>query len=320
MIPTVSVVLPNYNHARFLPQRLESILSQTFHHFELIVLDDCSSDNSRAILESYAARAPMRLLLNSENSGSPFSQWQSGATASKGKYLWIAESDDYAAPSFLERMVSVLDQDPTIGLVYCQSNQVDAAGVTHGTCAPWNSSLHPSRWLHDFRNTGSDEIVRYLIVHNTIPNASAVVVRRDLFQAAVAGAEKRRLSGDWWTWVRILFRSDIAFVSEALNYYRMHDQTVRSTTRFQIECAEEFALKAYICGQVSIPGWVRARAFHRPYSSWRNAIRHEGGLRDRAWLAATRRDAMTVFPLGMVFMAASLARIRMERLLLRHFI
>src|ERR1700740_1180691 len=117
-MPTVSVVVPNYNHGRFLRQRIDSILGQTFQDFELILVDGCSTDNSRPILSSYAGDPRVRIELNSANSGSPFKQWNKGVRLARGEYVWIAESDDYAEASFLERLIAVLDSDPMVLLAY----------------------------------------------------------------------------------------------------------------------------------------------------------------------------------------------------------
>ncbi len=77
-MPTVSVIVPNYNHARFLRQRIDTILAQTFQDFELILLDDCSTDESRTILREYTSDKRVRLEFNEVNSGSPFKQWKKG--------------------------------------------------------------------------------------------------------------------------------------------------------------------------------------------------------------------------------------------------
>ncbi len=115
-MPVVSTIVPNYNHARFLPQRLDSILAQTFKDYELIVLDDASTDNSREVLERYARQAPIQLVFNGTNSGSPFIQWRKGAELARGEYLWIAESDDYADPRLLETLAGELQRNPKVGL------------------------------------------------------------------------------------------------------------------------------------------------------------------------------------------------------------
>src|SRR6185437_16633828 len=123
-MPTVSVIVPNYNHALYLPKRMESILRQTYQDFELILLDDCSTDDSRAILSQYAGDARIRVEFNELNSG-VFKQWNKGVRLARGEYVWIAESDDYADERLLERLVSILDADPSVAFAYCRSWRVD---------------------------------------------------------------------------------------------------------------------------------------------------------------------------------------------------
>src|SRR5437588_9034397 len=124
--PLVSVIVPNYNHAKYLPRRLESILAQTAVDFELILLDDCSTDDSRSLLTRFAATdARCRCVFNAKNSGSVFRQWNLGVGMARGKYIWIAESDDWAAPTFLAQLVSALERNPRCGIAYCQSRTID---------------------------------------------------------------------------------------------------------------------------------------------------------------------------------------------------
>ena len=78
-MPKVTVVTPNYNHARYLPQRLDSILAQTYQDFELIILDNASTDNSREVIESYAKDPRVKAIFNAKNNGSTFKQWKLGA-------------------------------------------------------------------------------------------------------------------------------------------------------------------------------------------------------------------------------------------------
>ena len=97
-MPRVTVVTPNYNHAKYLPERIDSILAQTFQDFELLILEDASTDNSREVIESYTGHQNVRAAFNKENNGSPFKQWNLGLSQAKGEYVWFAESDDYADP------------------------------------------------------------------------------------------------------------------------------------------------------------------------------------------------------------------------------
>src|ERR1700722_10725104 len=116
-MPLVTVVVPNYNHGRFLRERLDSIVGQKFQDFELILLDDCSNDDSCTILREYAAkRAGTKTSFNSVNSGSTFKQWNKGVLMATGKYVWIAESDDYADERLLGSLVGCLESEPQAAL------------------------------------------------------------------------------------------------------------------------------------------------------------------------------------------------------------
>ncbi|TAE04306.1 MAG: glycosyltransferase family 2 protein, partial [Bacteroidetes bacterium] len=88
--PLISVIVPNYNHAPYLLERIESILSQSFQDFELILLDDFSTDQSKEVLKKYQNHEKVsHLLLNEKNSGSTFKQWNKGISLAKGKYIWL---------------------------------------------------------------------------------------------------------------------------------------------------------------------------------------------------------------------------------------
>ncbi len=298
------MIVPNYNHVHFLPKRLESILAQTVQDFELIVLDDASTDGSAQLLQKLAQEHPMQLVINSTNSGSPFAQWKKGALLARGKYLWIAESDDYADRRFLEKLIEAMEKNPAVGLAYSQSFQVTKEGLVGNSCEEWNRTLNENRWKTDYTNAGRDEVARFLVIHNSIPNASAVLVRKDLFLRALAGTEGRRLAGDWWTWVRVLLESDIAFVAEPLNYYRMHDQSVRDTTKMVDTCREELSVKAYICSQVPVAAGERRRTFHEQMNKWRKCVKSGEAQLNRATILQMLGDARKISMPGALRMAA----------------
>lgn len=125
-MPKVSVIIPNYNHARYLDQRIQSVLNQTYQDFEVIFLDDASTDNSNEVVAKYVDDPRFSAVYNQVNSGSPFKQWNRGVREAQGEYIWIAESDDYADATLLEELVERLDSYPQAGIAYCQSWQVDA--------------------------------------------------------------------------------------------------------------------------------------------------------------------------------------------------
>lgn len=106
----VSIILPNYNHAIYLQDRLDSIFNQTYKSFEVIILDDCSTDNSLDVLNTYRNHPKVsHFIVNTHNSGSPFLQWQKGLQLAKGHFIWIAESDDFCDLNFLKTHVQILE-------------------------------------------------------------------------------------------------------------------------------------------------------------------------------------------------------------------
>ncbi|MDX1545795.1 MAG: glycosyltransferase family 2 protein [Rhodothermales bacterium] len=272
--PSVSVIIPNYNHAPFLRRRLESVLRQTYQDFEVILLDDASTDGSHAVIEAFAADPRVRVFVNAVNTGIPGKQWNQGVRRARGEYVWIAESDDYADEHFLERLVPELEAHPTAGLVYCQSWVVDAQDQIIESYDYYTEDLDPARWKQNFFNNGKDECNNYLLYKNTIPNASAVLFRKRTYEEAGYADEWVRYCGDWLLWVKMLMISDLVFVAHHLNYYRWHASALSHGPRAKggvgpSPVAEE---------QMELPEIPFAHAFSRwpaklAYIMGRNALR-----------------------------------------------
>ncbi len=225
----VSVIVPNYNHARYLPQRIESVLNQTYQDFELILLDDCSTDNSRSVIEKYANRDKVQIHFNTQNTGSPFLQWNKGVQLAQGKYIWIAESDDFAHKTLLETLVAAMEQHTDVGMAYCQSDKVNNEGMIVGDGLPRdNVNIDYQRWLASYENAGKQEVVNYLIFKNIIPNASALLFRKSVYLQATDVPVGLRLCGDWLTYVKMLETTNIYYHPVKLNSFRVHDKTVRT--------------------------------------------------------------------------------------------
>jgi glycosyltransferase involved in cell wall biosynthesis len=277
--PHVTVIVPNYNHARYLGQRINSILTQTYKDFEVILLDDASTDESREVLTRYRGLPNVRLIFNQRNSGSTFIQWNRGVREAQGEYVWIAESDDYADPRFLERMVACLDAHPDVGLAYCQSCVVDEEGVNHGSLIAYYDDVDVLRWRSDFVADGQQECARYLVVKNTIPNASAVLMRRRAYLEAGGADDTMRLAGDWLQWAKILMITKMAFIAEVLNFYRSHTGTVRTSYLETPRALKEFLITtAYIRHHVRIPDEVRRRVNEQWFHMWRRLSSSESGI------------------------------------------
>jgi len=231
-LPRVSVVVPNYNYAQYLQARLASIADQTLPVFELIVLDDASSDNSVDVIESFLRTCPIphRLIRNVANSGSVFHQWLRGAEMARGDLVWIAEADDLADPEFLERLVPAFSVPGTV-ISYSQSRQMAGDGtILCDHYLDYVADIDPEKWTKPYHVEGREEIARALFVKNTIPNVSGVVFRRDALLQALKEHRDEILSyrnaGDWVTYLRVLEKGSIAFCPDALNSHRRHQGSV----------------------------------------------------------------------------------------------
>jgi glycosyltransferase involved in cell wall biosynthesis len=230
-MPEVTIIIPNYNHAQFLKQRIESVLNQTYRDFELIILDDKSTDDSLAIIEQYSGNEKIsHIVYNDVNSGSPFKQWQLGISLAKGKYIWIAESDDYADKHLLYHLVQPFKVYNDLVLSYCQSAVVDATGKYLGL-SEWAQPLDINKWKADYVVSTESELKHYLKYRNTIPNASAVLFIKPNDITVLDESCNFKMAGDWIFWKKMLtIKGKISFNSKALNFFRLHEHTTRSTT------------------------------------------------------------------------------------------
>ena len=210
----VSVIIPNYNHGKYLRQRIDSVINQTYRDFEIIIIDDCSSDNSREIIEDYASRYPfISIFFNSSNSGSPFTQWDSGVNKAQGEFIWIAESDDFAEPLFLEKALSIIDKNENLGIVYCDSKVYDERNKKEYRVSEKKKFFSKSKWLNDYYLNGKKEIYDNLYLACTINNVSSVLFRKSKYIEAGLADHKMKFCGDWYIYIRILLISDIAYIS-----------------------------------------------------------------------------------------------------------
>jgi len=227
----VSVILPSYNHRRFLQKRMESIYYQTFNWTELVIIDDCSTDESLSLLESYQFDSRVLLLKSECNSGSPFRQWVKGINRASGDFVWIAESDDYSHPFFLEKLLEALVSSSAV-MAFCASSIVDERGEIIGGVASEVAST-------DKRNLGTRYVISdginflraNMVSANAIDNVSACVFRRDALLRFCGEISDFRYIGDWYLYLRLLSLGNVVKIPVALNYFRHHPTTTRYGTR-----------------------------------------------------------------------------------------
>jgi glycosyltransferase involved in cell wall biosynthesis len=237
----VSIIIPNYNHAAYLRQRIDSVLNQMYQDFELILLDDCSTDNSRKILESYRNHPKVsHIVYNETNSGSPFKQWVKGLGLAKGDFIWIAESDDYADATFLEKVMGRFATHTNLDVVFTGTTNVDAHGSNIGNTT--RIERHKSHiYTHDFIKAGLDFLVDFMPNYCIIRNASSAVFKPMVLTPLVNRVTDFKTIGDFYFWVALCLENrQFGFVAEKLNYMRNHKGNVR-----QSEEKKAFKIREY---------------------------------------------------------------------------
>ena len=220
MQPTVSIILPTYNQAQYLSAAFDGILAQTYRDFELIVVNDGSTDETSRIVSEYRGRKPFRLI-ETENRGLP-SALNRGFREASGSYLTWTSSDNIMLPRMLESLVQALDNDPEIGLAYADWYLIDQDGQILSTAR-------------------SRKFDRLLLLRDDYINA-CFLYRREC-QARV-GEYNTTLSGseDWDYWLRIAKHFRMKHVPEVLYKFRVHSQSM-TANREGLVPYREFAAK-----------------------------------------------------------------------------
>ena len=217
MTPAVSIIIPNYNHAPYLSQRIESVLAQTSQDFEIILLDDCSTDDSRSVIERYRDHPRVsQVVFNEINSGSTFRQWERGIALAQGEYIWIAESDDWCEPTLLATLLEGIRSDPACVISYCQTYFVgDAATIN------WQSRHDKLSELVD-----GPVFIRKYLVKVSIYNASMALWKKDRYPLIAKDFTAYKFCGDWMFWIAMSRLGKVHISGKLLNYFRQHENNV----------------------------------------------------------------------------------------------
>lgn len=310
--PKVSIIVPNYNHAPYLRQRLESIYRQTYQNIEVILLDDCSSDASLEILREFAQRFSARTVckFNNTNSGSAFRQWKNGLEAATGELIWIAESDDFCSENFLAEQVRAF-QNPAVMLSFCKTEFVAGDSLAKvWTLDEYLSDLGIADWGRPFVRSAHSLVCAGWAIKNIVPNVSSALFRHPRNHPLLNDRQwlELRMCGDWVFYLSIIRGGLVAYTPAATNYYRQHDRSTSQTTQKKdLYYVEHEVVASYLVELFRLDRSVLDKQATALYHHW---CYHRGGsLRsefrrlydpDRAWSrAACRRPnvVMAVYAL-----------------------
>ncbi|KGF71909.1 hypothetical protein DO97_14515 [Neosynechococcus sphagnicola sy1] len=235
-IPKVSILIPNYNHARYLPERLDSILNQTYKNYEIIILDDCSKDNSRDVIEKYHSLYPSKIqyLFNKINSGSVFKQWEKGLSLATCELVWICESDDSCDPDFLEKLVKFF-ADPSIMVAFGRIQFMDEDSVEFSGLDDYRESAFPGIWKDVNIATSNHWFNGAFGIRNVIANVGGCVFRNQILPPEIwSAAAEYKVCADWFLYAVLAGGGRIAYEPTAKSYFRQHSANT-SVTSFASE-------------------------------------------------------------------------------------
>jgi glycosyltransferase involved in cell wall biosynthesis len=213
--PRVSVIVPAYNAAVYLPHAIDSVLAQTFVDWEIVVVDDGSTDHTQSVVESYRPALAAKLqYIHQSNHGLPAAR-NTGIKAARGEFIALLDADDVWLPQRLERGVQVLDSDPEIGLVHARVARIDTKGMVIGQLKV-DPKYMSGRIAHDIY------IRRAHIVCPTVMFRRRCLDKGGWFDESMRATEDRDL------WFRIALHFKIEYIDEILAYYRLSPSSMTS--------------------------------------------------------------------------------------------
>ena len=214
MKPLVSVIIPNYNYARYVCEAIDSVLTQTYPNIEIIVVDDGSKDESKEILQSYGGKIKTILQQNQGVSAAR----NNGLTESKGEFIAFLDADDVWLPQKIEKQIERFLSDDLLGLVHVGVEDIDADGK------------HLSNHLDGLEGDISHE---FLLFNRAVVlgGGSGIIIRRQILEEIGGFDTRLSTSADWDVFHQVSSRSKVGFIAEVLLKYRIHGSNMHGNIR-----------------------------------------------------------------------------------------
>jgi O-antigen/teichoic acid export membrane protein/glycosyltransferase involved in cell wall biosynthesis len=210
--PRVSFVVPCYKLGHLLPECLTSILSQSYRHFEVLILDDCSPDKTAEVARSF--HDPRVKYIRNEKNLGHLQNYNRGIAMAKGQYIWLISADDrLRTPGILERYLGVMEKHPRVGYACCPAMSLENGVEAH---------LEGSISKRDSIFSGK-EFAKQLVKRGNFVIAASGIVRRDCYEKLGAFPLDLPYAGDWFLWCLFALHYDVAYFREPMVNYRQHD-------------------------------------------------------------------------------------------------
>ncbi len=258
----VTAIIPNYNHARYLAERVRSVAHQTYPFIDIVILDDCSTDDSLAVIGALAADCPRPVAVhrNDANSGNVFAQWRKGMELATGDLVWICESDDTCEPDFVEKMVCHF-RDLSVTMAFGRIEFCDEDGTVVAGMEEFRESAEAIDWQAPIKRPAYEWFCNALGARNVMANVGGCMFRRQTLPDALwSAAREFRIIGDWFLYSRIAGAGQIVYEPAAVAYFRQHARNTSASNFAKDYYYREYGtLMRRLCEMWNIPAATRLK-------------------------------------------------------------
>lgn len=252
-MPQATVIMPCYNHGRFVRESVEFILAQTTTDLELIVVDDCSKDDSVSVLRELArGDARLKLILHDKNLGASRSR-NDGLRIARGDFIGFCDADDLWKSDKLESQIKLLVDNPVYDVTYCDSEIIDQTGKPTGELFSQQFPLP---------KTPSGNLFEQLLVTNFI-NMQTVFVRRSALGESIFFDEEIKWVEDWWQWIRLSRKHQFLYDERPMAQYRVHPQSTGVTQKSGIRRNRWRVFRKNLCQHPDLPVQLQAQLWYK---------------------------------------------------------
>lgn len=266
IVGLVSVVVASYNHARFLNKRMDSLINQTYKNIEIIVIDDCSTDNSVEVLKQYELHPKVKLVQREKNGG-----WvtvsNQGLALSQGEFVIFANCDDDCDYALIENLVNAMRNKPSIAVSFSRSLMINE----NDTILADDYNDREFAFKRKCKNDTlieSSLMLSFLIHSCVIPNLSAALFRKSLLNEIGNFSDAYKVCCDWDLFFRLAKKYDFFYLATPLNKFRQHSNTIRSSTKTRDMYSEFFRLLLSQLDSVNLGYYGRLKLRVRVMDLW----------------------------------------------------
>lgn len=217
-MPKVSILMTSYNHERFIRESIESILTQTFKNFELIIVDDCSTDTSLSIIKSFKDKRIVAIQ-NKANQG-PEHAFEILRKKAKGKFIAIADSDNVWEKDKLQKQVNFLEKNHSYAAVFTHVSLIDELG------SPYTNTKSAYYNIFNVKNRTRQEWLRYFFYNGNCLCHPSILIRKEAYQDCNMSVNGLWQLPDLYKWIRLCLQHNIYILEEKLTNFRIHHNNI----------------------------------------------------------------------------------------------